>query len=263
MSLIARVVGILLLLLQISFINACEPPCRHAIAKAFSDQYRPLVHHLFAQLDLPLTRPIHYHALPESLVDAVPANELESMLTAAVRGNVKTFEQNTTDNLESEIYNVMFNEDKPFKGDCSSPPRLKRKMPPEGQSWTMEECELMNYRCGNPPSICHFLDLIKDRIVGRIQSVLRDSIVYGGPLYQPLGLDTKKAIQDTTIKYGGASLLKDQSIPAYTNDLIVSYRKALEAWVTDHVDSMCTNSAQATYCSGWEDELKIEILKWP
>ncbi|KAI8073914.1 hypothetical protein BC940DRAFT_267109 [Gongronella butleri] len=260
-----HVVGLVLFLLVASLPRtfACEPPCRHAIAKAFTQQYWPLVQQVMAQLDMPLTRPVYKRPPPYQLTDVVPVDVLQETLADTARQVVKAFVNDTSYGLEEQIYNVMFNEEEPFKGDCSSPPRLDRKMPPEGEAWTMDECRRMDYRCGNPPSICHHIDLIKTRIVKRIQSQLSVTAAFDGPLYQPIAQECKENVKHILTKYGGAALLRDASIMAYTNDVVTDIRLALEDWITDHVNTMCTNPEQEEYCGGWEYALKLEILKWP
>lgn len=68
------------------------------------------------------------------------------------------------------MFDTIFADEPKFKGDCNEPHRVDQ--PSLGVNWTMADCHAMDYICGNPPSICHFMPMIKTRIERKLASQL-------------------------------------------------------------------------------------------
>lgn len=118
--------------------SACEPECRHSIAEAFAERYIPVVQRSVSDLNDLLYENLYNVPIPEKLLEFVP----EDVLRQGVRDNLENGLETFVDqlNVTDGIYLTLFSGDEPFKGDCNDPPRLTRKKPPVGESWTLEEC---------------------------------------------------------------------------------------------------------------------------
>lgn len=120
---------------------ACEPECRHAIAQAFAERYVPVMQLVVSDLHDALDANLYNVSIPEQLAAIVPETELRDGLRSDLDEGLDEFmSQATGEVFENGIYQAIFSGDAPFKGDCNNPPRLTRKKPPPGESWTLEEC---------------------------------------------------------------------------------------------------------------------------
>ncbi|KAL0094273.1 hypothetical protein F4703DRAFT_1817477 [Phycomyces blakesleeanus] len=245
---------------------ACEPDCRHGLANDFSKFYSPVlqmaIDELHEKLAAELTKPI---TIAEQLSVVVYEENIREDVRTNIGPALKGFVAEAVGKkLEDGIFKVMFAEELPFKGDCNNPKRIDRKMPPPGESWTREECEKMDYICGNPPSICHFLPDIKLRIVGRIRQQLHDYARYQqGLLFRTIAQAYRQSVHNTLVKYGAGSMTNDPSVMAYVNTLISGAGNATEDWLVEDVSELCTRPAQKELCDGWDEKIIPEILKWP
>lgn len=151
----------LLLCSLISVVFGCEPQCRKGVAHAFAEFYTPVVQLAVDGLQDTFSSTLFNVTVPQHLSAFVPEDALTASVLGDLSETLKLFvDQATGKPLQDGIFAVMFSEADPFKGDCNHPRRLTRNMPPPGESWTREECEKMDYICGNPPSICHFLPMV-------------------------------------------------------------------------------------------------------
>ncbi|CAO3650387.1 unnamed protein product [Cunninghamella blakesleeana] len=235
----------------------------NAIARSFTDKYTPLIHHVINKLQDPLVNIIQQTEIPVQLSSAMYNDTITSMLTKNVLDRIQQFQDNITTGLEANIYSVMFMEQDPFKGDCNHPSRLSRNKPPPGDFWTLKECEDMDYICGNPPSICHFLDIIKKRIIERMKILLQKPVQFQGNTFRSIGQDTKQTIQGLMVKYGAGSLLRDQSVFGYMNNIIRDTLNEFEKWVQTDIENLCMDPDHELYCGGWDNDIKYEILQYP
>ena len=120
---------------------ACEPECRRGLAADFAKHYGPVVELAVNHLQDSFASDVTNATLPSSVSSVVPENALHRELTTQLSNTLDVFvEEASGKDLQSGIFSVMFAEENPFKGDCNHPARLTRKMPPEGESWTREEC---------------------------------------------------------------------------------------------------------------------------
>ncbi|KAI8336307.1 hypothetical protein BC941DRAFT_428868 [Chlamydoabsidia padenii] len=250
-----------------TLVSGCEPECRHGVAKAFADSYAPVVQDTVLQLNTNLAADLFDStSAPVQITSVVPENAIQDAVHGAVKKTLNDYVGRVTDGtLEKGIYNVMFNEQDPFKGDCNHPRRLTRNMPPKGESWTMEECEKMDYICGNPPSICYHLEMVKSRIIKRIQTQLKENALFDdGLLVHSLVQNIKRSIHGVMTHYGAGSMTDNVHVMEYANRLISNSIQTLDKWVNNEVEHICDGSdSQSSYCSGWDPQIKTEILKWP
>ncbi|KAI8066336.1 hypothetical protein BC940DRAFT_65185 [Gongronella butleri] len=245
----------------------CEPECRRGVAKAFADVYAPVVKDTVTQLREELRSNLFANTpLPEQIANVVPESDLKEQVLAVVSSTLDEFSNRATDKpLAQGIFSVMFAEDKPFKGDCNHPRRLTRNMPPAGESWTLEECEKMDYICGNPPSICYHLKMVKERVIGRIKTQLTDHATFDdGLLVHSLVSAIKRSVHTVLTHYGAGSMADNMHVMDYANKLVSNGIRVLDGWINTDVKQLCDgNTAQSSHCVGWDAEIKKEILKWP
>ncbi|CDS04854.1 hypothetical protein LRAMOSA07384 [Lichtheimia ramosa] len=244
---------------------ACEPECRRGLAADFAKHYGPVVQLAVDQLQDSFASDVTNATLPSSIYTMLPENVLQSKLTEQLSSTLGVFvEEATGKDLTSGIFSVMFAEEKPFKGDCNHPARLTRKMPPPGESWTREECQKMDYICGNPPSICHFLPDIKQRILGRIRSQLANYATFDdGSLVKNVVQSIKQTTSDVMREYGAGSSMDDPEVKSYVDTIISNAIRSLDTWSTEDLKSLCTRPEDDQVCNGWDDSIITEILKWP
>ncbi|KAG0174454.1 hypothetical protein DFQ28_006476 [Apophysomyces sp. BC1034] len=249
---------------------ACEPTCRHGVANAFAGYYGPVIRLAVDDLRAPLVASLHRAVVPEELEQTLPSGPLRLGAEKAVESALDNFiTQASGRPLETGIYNVMFSEKteyQPFKGDCNaSPRRLTRNMPRIGESWTMEECEKMDYICGNPPSICYFLDEIKNRIVKNIQKQLKEysSSSDNAILLRGLANSLRQHVGEVMAEFGAGSAMDDPLTVRLLNAYLSNAVGALDAWLQTDVEKLCKKPQHEAACNGFDPAIKIEILKWP
>ena len=121
----------------------CEMDCRRGVSQNFADYYTPVVQMSVDSLESQLTSSLQKVKIPTKITDQVPSTELTQDMQNAIHSSLQNFVKVATSKprLAEGFYQVIFNEELPYKGDCNNPKRLTRKMPPPGESWTIEECK--------------------------------------------------------------------------------------------------------------------------
>jgi hypothetical protein len=131
-------------------VSACEPECRHGVATDFANSYHGAIAHTLQLLKPELTKFSVHDTLPSQISAAVSEDDLRAGIEIGVTASIdKMITAVTGESLDKLYYAELFNTGpgKAFKGDCNAivpetgKPRLTRKMPPTGESWTMEECK--------------------------------------------------------------------------------------------------------------------------
>ncbi|KAG0179854.1 hypothetical protein DFQ28_001932 [Apophysomyces sp. BC1034] len=131
-----------LLLAFTTSVFACEPLCRKGLAQAFAEHYAPVIQLAVDSIQAPLTEAYAKAPVPPQLQLLAPENAFRETVKNDLQNALQHFVIEAAGRpLEDGIYQVMFAEENPFKGDCNNPKRLDRKMPPTGESWTREECK--------------------------------------------------------------------------------------------------------------------------
>ena len=122
---------------------ACEMDCRRGVSKNFAHFYTPVIKDTVDNLHTDLTKAIAKVSIPSVISDAVETSELLDDIESSIDTSLNSFIAMATSEtkLAEGFYQVTFNEELPYKGDCNNPKRLTRKMPPKGESWTMDECK--------------------------------------------------------------------------------------------------------------------------
>ncbi|RUS21807.1 hypothetical protein BC937DRAFT_91399 [Endogone sp. FLAS-F59071] len=258
-------ITLLLVSSSLTFVIACEKDCREGVAKAFADKYTPAVNLIFEGLrtlvDDKLFSSIQ---TPPEFLAAVPIDLLEKALKDAIDAGITTLDSKFQQRLPSLMHSTIFNEDPKFRGDCNHPKRLPYNMPPEGESWTLKHCTDMDYICGNPPSICHFLEKIKTRCANNIRTRLQtNGEPQSGSFYRDLLTIITSQIKATLITTGHGALLDDTATKVVEDAVVQNLVGAMQAWRTQYVDNFCTSEDQLPLCNSWDDEIKPVILSYP
>jgi hypothetical protein len=150
-----------------SLVNACERECQQNVSHAFEDKYISLSKEYFAKLSTKVSTELFY-GIPENVI-----SETEKVTVyGQFQESINTAETAWSATLFKTIFDTIFKDEPKFKGDCNHPKRVQQ--PPIGIWWKMEDCHNMDYICGNPPSICHFMPMIKTRIVKKLIGQLQE-----------------------------------------------------------------------------------------
>lgn len=122
----------------------------------------------------------------------------------------------------------------------------------------------MDYRCGNPPSICYFLEDVKSRCVGRMRRQLTQYASFdNGALVRNLVRNTRKSVYSTLSNNGVGKLSENAQVESYIAKLVSATIRVLDLWVADDIRELCEKPSQQDLCNSWDDAIKKEILKWP
>ncbi|CAG8705321.1 13821_t:CDS:1, partial [Racocetra fulgida] len=193
-----RIVDIFVIVCAVLFIveqvNSCEKDCQNGISKAFADNWADEVKPIYGDFQNNTLDHLFYGISSEKVSDN---STLEKDLTTDVRNSVSDQIESITKTFISGmagiIKNAIFNEEPKMKGDCNN----TVTQPPLGVNWTREDCVKMDRICGNPPSICHFLDLNKDKCFSDLKANVENSTKAGGDYINQI----KKTVTDVVSKY--------------------------------------------------------------
>jgi hypothetical protein len=121
---------------------ACEKDCRAGVSTDLAGAYKPVIQKTVDDLESSIVSSLEQQMDPQEVLE----------MKTSVKNTLADFVNYATNytRLAAGIHHVMFDETLPYKGDCNHPPRLTRRMPPPGESWTMEECKKsMSLSCIN------------------------------------------------------------------------------------------------------------------
>lgn len=137
---------VLILAVATSNTLACEMDCRRGVSKNFADFYTPVIKDSVKNLHAQLTKSFTNVAVPNAIRSKnIQKDQILKDVEASLATSLDQFVAmaTSTSKLAEGFYQVTFNEELPYKGDCNNPRRLTRKMPPPGESWTMDECKFV------------------------------------------------------------------------------------------------------------------------
>lgn len=131
------------LLVATSTVLGCEMDCRRGLSKDFASFYSPVIKDTVNNLQSQLISSIQKVTVPTIITTDIDKTQITQGLEKSIETTLDSFVTMATadSKLAEGFYQVMFNEELPYKGDCNNPKRLNRKMPPPGESWTLEECK--------------------------------------------------------------------------------------------------------------------------
>ncbi|KAG0367653.1 hypothetical protein BC939DRAFT_436918 [Gamsiella multidivaricata] len=221
---------------------ACERECQVNVSHAFADKYQFVSNHYFTLLDTKIEESLFY-GIP---VDILTATERETAIKT-LKDSVTAAQTAWGNTIFQTVFDTIFKDEPKFKGDCNHPHRVIQ--PPRGVNWTMPDCHNMDYICGNPPSICHFMPMIKTRIVKKLTGQLQarvdgdDSDVYVNFI--------APALQTT--------LTAQPKLTSYVATLHGNLNQILEA-IKNNLDSFAD---ETLWKEEWDLEIKYLLLTFP
>ncbi|KAF9213536.1 hypothetical protein BGZ59_005187 [Podila verticillata] len=223
-------------------VMACERECQVNVSHAFADKYQLVSNQYFTLLN---------GNVQASLFFGLPVNTLTTAeQTAAIKtvsDSIVQAQEAWDKSIFQTVFDTIFKDEPKFKGDCNHPQRVKQ--PPKGVWWVMEDCHLMDYICGNPPSICHFMPMIKTRIVVKLTNQLQalvsgdDGTVYAtyvGPALQTV-------------------LTNQPKLAPYVANLHGNLNQILEKVTKD----LANFANESQWKSEWDLEIKKLLLTFP
>ncbi|KAF9159500.1 hypothetical protein BGX21_006655 [Mortierella sp. AD011] len=242
---LATFLGVFSLALSLapSAVQACERECQVNVSHAFADKYQVLSNEYFTLLSRKVEESLFYGISAGDVLTPIEKDDA----VKTIRDSVAKAQNAWDVTIFQTVFDTIFKDEPKFKGDCNHPHRVNQ--PPRGVNWTMPDCHNMDYICGNPPSICHFMPMIKTRIVNKLIYQLQervdgdDSDVYAnyiGPALQTLLMQQPK--------------LGDYSsrLHANLNQIMEVIKKELLNFAND-----------AQWKREWDMEIKILLLTFP
>ncbi|KAF9926262.1 hypothetical protein FBU30_004122 [Linnemannia zychae] len=221
---------------------ACERECQVNVSHAFADKYELISNTYYTILS---------DKVEKSLFYGVPAQTVSASESAAVIKTIKDSVEQAkaawAKTIFQTVFDTIFKDEPKFKGDCNHPHRVNQ--PPLGVNWTMPDCHNMDYICGNPPSICHFMPMIKTRIVKKLTAQLQarvdgdDSDAYLN--YIGPALQTALTAQPKLAPYGAV-------LHGNLNQMLETLKKELEAF-----------ASESQWKHEWDWDIKILLLTFP
>ncbi|KAF9924994.1 hypothetical protein FBU30_005158 [Linnemannia zychae] len=246
--------------------DACERQCQLNVSHAFADKYQLLSASHFAILSQKIGQSLFYGVPSTAYSPTEASNAILHLQEAVVRA------QHVWDApLFRTIFDTIFVDEPKFKGDCNEPHRVDQ--PPLGVNWTMSDCHAMDYICGNPPSICHFMPMIKARIEKKLTEQLATKI--GGDRF--MEKDGKSSIDDGDVyaNFLGPALSKlvmtHPKLEPYTATLHGNLNQILEVVRGEIVKEMKPLGEGGTIAAvenerwkpEWDIEIKLLLLSFP
>jgi len=223
-------------------VSACEHECQVNVSRAFSDKYEILSNEYFTLLNKKVQDSVFY-GLPKDTLTADETATAIKTITDSISEAGKVW----AGTLFQTVFTSIFADEPKFKGDCNKPHRVTQ--PPKGVFWKMPDCHNMDFICGNPPSICHFMPMIKTRIVKKLIGQLQakvdgdESDVYEGyvaPALQTVLTQQPKLVEFTPILHGNL------------NQILESVKLSLTGF-----------ASEAQWGPDWDLQIKELLLTFP
>ncbi|CAG8589241.1 7142_t:CDS:1 [Paraglomus brasilianum] len=231
--------------LFLSSTKACEQPCRDGVSAAFSEKYKLELEPLFDAFKTDIVS----NALTGVDMTKFSAT-IGTDVTNAISLTADTVRAKFFSSLSSFAMDAIFSQQPKFMGDCNHPKRVTQ--PPAGVAWKPSDCVAMDYICGNPPSICHHLDIVKARVIGTINFGLAFNATGSGPYIKAF---TQAAADAATAGGASTSDVNTFLIPTVGVNIANSLLKL--------VQSVATGFCVGTSCNKYDAEISTLLLSYP
>ncbi|KAF9088013.1 hypothetical protein BGX23_007696 [Mortierella sp. AD031] len=238
----ATIFGAFSMALLAPSVLACERDCQVNVSRTFAEKYELISNTYYTLLNDRVTKSLLY-GIPEHALTGMEVN----LAIKTVKDSVDQAKDAWGKTIFQTVFDTIFKDEPKFKGDCNHPRHVIQ--PPLGVNWTMADCHNQDYICGNPPSICHFMPMIKTRIVRKLTLQLQarvdgdDSDVYAnyvGPALQNVLTAQPKLAPYAAVLHGNLN----QILEAVKRDL--------------------NNFASETQWErAWDLEIKYNLLTFP
>jgi len=242
------VIVFIAILFTIDSTKACEKDCRLGISDAIAKNYARETGPFFSKFSSNLTTNLYKGINVIKLAGSASiATSLKKDINTGIRATVNGLQATFTGNFKKLVLNSIFTQEPPFKGDCSDPFRVEQ---PEALPWPDEACEKMDYICGNPPSICHFLDsIVKPRITKNIKIDLENRF--------------KSFVNALTFTVKDIAEMRGMTESRFKATLVTGCNKniktQLKIFITEFKRRFCRNNN----CEQYDEEIKDVLLSFP
>ncbi|KAF9550530.1 hypothetical protein EC957_000204 [Mortierella hygrophila] len=263
------VITTFLLALTSNVTEACERQCQLNVSHAFADKYQLLSSLHFSTLSTKIEQSL-FHGVPTTAYSSTEATNAIQHLQEAVTKAQRAWDVS----LFRTVFDTIFVDKPQFRGDCNEPHRVDQ--PALGVNWTMTDCHAMDYICGNPPSICHFLPMIKTRIERKLAEQLEIKIggsseIVGGGVGENGGGTADEA--DVYVNFLGPALSKvvmtHPKLEVYQATIHGNLNQILEV-VRDQIVGETAYLASGAgpvrnekWIAEWDLEIKLLLLSFP
>ncbi|GBC03171.1 hypothetical protein RclHR1_00500019 [Rhizophagus clarus] len=231
--------------------QACEQSCRDGISLAFCNNYAQEWNPLFDTLGKNLT---------SNLYDGVTDNvdQVKNLVDKAVLNQVNKSRADFTSSCKFIVQESIFSKSPQFKGQCQKPLRVIQPKP--GVNWTLSDCQNQDYICGNPPSICHFMnEYVKPRNVDLLKEALTERISDNGNFTSSL-ID----ITNQTVTNSGAFDKSQTQLDNFMGIVTKNIKFELNQFGIAFNSSFCAPySNNSTSCDKYDSEIKSILLSYP
>jgi hypothetical protein len=99
--------------------------------------------------------------------------------------------------------------------------------------------------------------------LNRTRVRLTDYSTSDGVFARALANDVRNSVNNVLSREGAGSLIDDPIVNVMVDDILIKQIGGMKTWATRDVRNLCLTGDQDSICNGWDDEIKIEILKWP
>ncbi|CAB4373949.1 unnamed protein product [Rhizophagus irregularis] len=241
------VFAILAILFSLSPIEACESTCRKGVASGFATAYTKEIKPFFNAFSNNLIKNLYKNVDLKSITGSTSkANGIKTVINNAVKSAISKFQKDFSGNFSKLIQDSIFVQEPKFKGDCSKPFRINQT---KTLPWDPSSCEKMDYICGNPPSICHFLNSeVKPRCVENVKNDLKRK-----------STDFKKILTNTINDTARKNGIGGNKLKKLVSDCKKNVQTQLKSFINDFSTKFCKNNN----CEQYDEAIKKEILSWP
>ncbi|CAG8640238.1 409_t:CDS:1 [Ambispora gerdemannii] len=237
------------ILFNVDLINGCEKTCRVGISTTFANKYSNVTNSLWQDLYNNLESTALKNINLKNYVQSDDAAPITSKIITTLRNHAQELETTFDAQLPTIIENAIFRQEPQFRGDCNHPFRVKQPKPPK--IWKMSDCDKMDYICGNPPSICHFLDMIKERNVRTIKTALKEASTKG----EFLNVLTL-AVNDTLTR---TDAFKEKDFTTLLTTMKSNIESRLWEFSQSYDEGFCNENS----CDQFDLEIKTQLLTYP
>ncbi|CAG8642853.1 23316_t:CDS:1 [Cetraspora pellucida] len=158
-------------------VKSCEKECQIGISNAFASSYTVEITPFYKDFKNDSLEHLFFSMSYDSVsTDPNVIKQVTIQLDSSISDQIDSLMNTFLTGVSDIVKNAIFNEDPKMKGDCNN----TVVQPPLGVNWTYQDCILMDKICGNPPSICHFIDLNKQKIYKDLKAKVSDNSKEGG-----------------------------------------------------------------------------------
>ncbi|KAF0551566.1 Phosphoenolpyruvate carboxykinase ATP [Gigaspora margarita] len=230
-------------------VKSCEKDCRAGISNAFADSWSNEVKPIFENFKKNATSNLFYGISFDKISsDPNVINKITKELINSVSGQCDNFTSEYIYEMPGVIQNAIFNEEPKFMGDCNNPKRVTQ--PPKGVNWTMDDCVKMDYVCGNPPSICHFFDVNKNKSFVDLDQKIANYSAPGGVYITAIKNNVTAIATNYNLTSDGANHLE--------TCISTNFQSWLNVFPASFSSAFCPDM-----CPKYDTNIKLLLLSYP